>query len=192
MQVTFQRHFESAANSRGPITDSMSLEQRLGIQHLGGLTMPGIQQALAERLTNKEPDLLFSSAMQRAIQSAQLSYPDTEIVIDARLSERCYGELTMLSKAFMARNYTAQLQAKASEPFTWQPPQGESFIEMRERLSGFLTELSGLEADRVVCITHETAILGIRTLFQDPAMDSIVEYAQANPMPFGYKYQVEL
>ncbi len=99
-------------------------------------------------------DLIYSSPLLRAAQTAHLIFPGRDILLDERLKELNFG----LFEGF------TQLENEAHErwgwwfedPFTREAPGGESYQNLRKRASAWMEALP--EVPHVVAVTHSGAI----------------------------------
>ena len=102
------------------------------------LTKKGHEHAkqIAEKLKNKRIDLAFTSSLSRAKQTLNhiLKYhPETEVIIDDRLIERDYGELSRKSKEKYKRQHP-KLYPIYHRSYEIPPPGGESMAEVEKRV----------------------------------------------------------
>lgn len=116
-----------------------------------GLSAEGIQRA--RRIFQAEPfcsvSRVWSSPSLRAAQTAQLlSLP---VVQDARLAERRTGDTTGQDLSFWARQY--------ADP-DFKNPDGESFREVRARMSAYLADVLATlnEGETALVVSHAAAI----------------------------------
>lgn len=163
MEITFLRHGESTGNASGIIqgTDSSPLSER------------GRSQAVAvgERLSTTRFDLVVSSDMERAVQTAEAL--DVPFSIDARWREMDVGEWDGLTGEEIAARFTGELAALARGEVVRLGGTGETIPELAERVSAAVQELVGRLADgqRALVVCHGGVIeavvaqvLGVRDL----------------------------
>ena len=118
-------------------------------------------RAVAARIAASPVDALYSSDLPRAVQTA---HPISEmtgvpIVQDAALREKNFGDLTGMSFAEIEAKHPDVWHGLLARDPRYQPPGGESHLQCRERMSGFLTRLfESRTAGRVVLVTHGVAI----------------------------------
>ena len=89
----------------------------------------GIQQAInLGKSVNYEFDIIFTSDLERAIDSAALAFPNYEKIQDKRLRECNYGLLDGKSKKDVI------YEEHIDKPF----PEGESLNDVEKRIKSFL------------------------------------------------------
>lgn len=183
-RLLFIRHGESASNAAKWIS---------GHNTCGGLTDLGRQQAglLAERLTrtgSPVPDVVLSSTMPRAVQTAEIVAAPlgADVVQIFELSERLPGEC----EGSTFEEYRAKY---GTYPFVdWEPalsPGGESNIEFLARITQVLDDVTTAHEGRSVWVVcHGGIIMGATALlmgtpggaaapqWQNPANTSVTEF----------------
>jgi probable phosphoglycerate mutase len=128
------------------------------------LTEKGVAQAEAVRpvLDGSSFTGVWSSDLERAVQSALLAWGAP--VADPRLREINFGELEGASWATLDASYKKALVAFDG----FQPPGGETLEDLRERVTGFLSELA---PGRHLLFTHGGVI---RLLTREAGQDGFV------------------
>jgi alpha-ribazole phosphatase len=97
--------------------------------------------------------LVFSSPLSRCVQLAD-TFSDT-VSTDARLQELHFGDWE--GQLFDDIEPTA-LQQWTDNFATAAPPNGETFVDLYERVGAFWQELLATEAEQVVIVTHAGVI----------------------------------
>jgi 2,3-bisphosphoglycerate-dependent phosphoglycerate mutase len=112
-----------------------------------GLTEAGQVQALqlAESLSSRRFDAVWSSDLSRAVETARLAYG--EPVSDARLRELNFGDL----EGAVWDDLTPRMRADLVGFDTFVAPGGESIVEFKSRVIEFL---DGLAAGDHLVVTH--------------------------------------
>jgi len=114
-------------------------------------------QALGERLATARFDLLFSSDLGRALQTASAIAQRSghEIVVDSRMRERSMGIFQGLTAAEAQARYSAEyLRFKSHDP-DYIIPGGESMRQLLERSVACFTELAERHAGSTLAtVTH--------------------------------------
>jgi broad specificity phosphatase PhoE len=120
------------------------------------LSEEGIAQAraLGKRVGSSEVDLLFSSPLQRAHDTAKLAFPESTITTDKRLMELDFG-------VFQGKSPVENQGHEAwdwwhEDPFSRRIPEGESYRDLMVRVVSWLEDLP--EARHVVALTHSGPI----------------------------------
>jgi alpha-ribazole phosphatase len=132
-------------------------------------------------------DLLFSSPMLRCTQTAEILFPHQKMDVVKDLKEMNFGLFEGETYEQLKRKtaYTEWL----SNPFTYQPPQGESFHEFTERVESGWRQVADTivdtNASSAVIVTHGGVI---RQLLSNWSKErrSFFEWK----VPFGEGYQL--
>jgi 2,3-bisphosphoglycerate-dependent phosphoglycerate mutase len=140
MEVVFETHSTSEDNERG-----------VGTGWLGGtLSTTGRAQAtsLAARRRNDGIDRVYTSDLNRAVETAEIAFAGTGIpvVLDWRLRECDYGALNGVPRTVL----DAERPRRIDQPF----PGGESWREAVTRVGDFLDDLARTTDRRVLLIGH--------------------------------------
>ncbi|MEK7531222.1 MAG: histidine phosphatase family protein [Patescibacteria group bacterium] len=125
------------------------------------LSERGVQQSieLREQTQNKTFDVVFTSDLQRAVNSAQLAWSDMyQIIQDARLRECNYGALNGGPSAIVEPMQESECIIK---PF----PEGESYEDVKARVAGFLEFLKkNYDNKHVAVVGHKAPQLSLEVL----------------------------
>ena len=114
-------------------------------------------QALGERLAKARFDLLFSSDLGRALQTASAIAQRSghEVVVDPRLRERSMGIFQGLTAAEAQARFPAEYLRFRSHDPDYIIPGGESMRQLLERSVACFTELAGRHAGSTIAtVTH--------------------------------------
>jgi len=140
VQIVFETHATSEDNERGIATGWLG----------GRLSALGRGQAeeLGARRCRDGIQVVFSSDLQRAVETAEIAFGGTGIpvLLDWRLRECDYGEWNGMPRARL----DAERLQHVDEPW----PGGESWREAVARVNGFLDELAAGGRRRVLLIGH--------------------------------------
>ena len=110
------------------------------------LTEKGLMQAqlLADRLKDFKFDLAITSDLKRAMQTAEEIMKKNESInelIPWRIvRERCIGDFEGAVEPFMSL-ITVENAVEDRDYLTWRPPRGESVVDLRKRVTGFLESI---------------------------------------------------
>lgn len=125
------------------------------------LTDLGKEQAINLGKVNKDLklDVIFTSDLIRAIDSANLAFPNIKKIVDKRLRECNYGDYDGESKKLVV------YEQHIDNPF----PNGESLNEVEKRIKDFIEELKkdysgktiGIVAHRAPQLAFEVLTKGI-------------------------------
>jgi alpha-ribazole phosphatase len=125
------------------------------------LSEAGRRQArsLAERLKPIPFEALYSSPLERALETARLiSQPfGLEPILDERLVELNYGQWEGKTLAEIVKNAPKTFQAWDADPAQVAPPGGESGLEAQQRVVSFLDFLAAKHPQgHVLVVLHKT------------------------------------
>lgn len=118
-------------------------------------------RALADALAGEGLDLVVSSDLQRARDTAQAvaSKLGIDVQVDPRLRERCYGAFEGMLYSQVARTYPAEWEAWQARDIDALPPAGErqaeSFRQFFERAHGALLDWAARHpGKRIALVSH--------------------------------------
>jgi broad specificity phosphatase PhoE len=142
------------------------------------LNARGLQQAreLAEKLLTLELDLLYTSPLQRAAQTARIIASRLEIPLhfEPRLVEIHQGDWQGRLRAEIQALYPQLFMRWETEPWQVSPPNGETLFEVQARLDAALGSI--LKRHPGACIglvTHRIPIALIKLRYQDLDKDIV-------------------
>ena len=154
-----------------------------------GLSALGIKQSVELRnlIKNKHFDVVFCSDLKRAVHSASLVFKsDVEIIQDRSLRECNYGE------------YNAK-PSKTVEPMqekniTKKFPGGESYEDVKDRISDFLDFLKKNYSNKSVAIVaHKAPQLALDVLLKNKTWEQAFrdDWRKNKSWQPGWEYTIE-
>lgn len=168
MKIILVRHGESEANVAGRINDDPA--RMVNLTELGRAQT----EIASEDLRTLRFTHAYASEFPRARQTAAilLRHQACPLRIDARLNERRSGMDGLPVHAFN--------DLVRPDPLRIKPEQGESFMELMERLRSFMDEIAMRHADgMILAVSHENPILAALALTGGDA-EQIVRGSIAN------------
>lgn len=148
VKITYFVHGTTIDNLRGLSTG----------QAQGELSELGIKQAkaLPKLIKGKKFDIIFSSDLKRAVDSAKISFGNNhKIIQDKRLRECNYGDLTQASEEKVS--YETHIE----EPF----PKGESLLDVEKRIADFIKFLKkNYNGKYLAIVSHKAPQLALEVL----------------------------
>ena len=144
------------------------------------LNEEGINQAkeLKEKLKDISFDLVFSSPLDRAYQTAKI-ITDNKIIIDDRLIERYNGKLEGLT-----RDEIHKLQEQ--DGYSDELYEAESIADLKLRAEDFLKDILNKYPNKnILIVTHMGLILSMRC-YLDGDPDDIASYVIGNCEIYKY------
>jgi len=135
------------------------------------LSALGRQQAqeLGQHYAAKSLDAIFCSDLQRASTTTQIAFSGRglPIVLDARLRECDYGDMTQYPAAQVDQEFPRRI----TEPF----PHGESLLMVVQRVGAFLRDvLREYDQKTIVVIGHRATKYGLQYWCDDASLEDIV------------------
>lgn len=131
----------------------------------------GIQQSkeLTAHTRDKKFDVVFTSDLKRAIDSAQIAWGEQyPVVQDERLRECNYGDYNGQSS-----DIVEPLQEQA---ITTPMPGGESYEDVKERIQSFLADLKqNYEGKHVAIVGHKAPQLALDVLLKNMTWEEAFE-----------------
>ena len=147
------------------------------------LNATGQQQALLlrDRMPEATFDLLLSSPLDRALQTARIAFPDALFETDPALAERALGDWESLSIREIRQRNTDDWDRWQTDWMGFQPPGGESFADFWHRVTGFLdTLLARTDWKRVLLVSHAGPIRCLIAHGLQLPMDAIWRFSPDN------------
>lgn len=112
-------------------------------------------EALRTRLENTPFERVYSSPLQRALETAQIIARGKPIRRDPRLAEIDHGDWQGKTHQEIATEWPHQWHAWKSDPDRFTPPGGESIAGVQSRVREFLAEIEG---EAILCVSHGVVI----------------------------------
>jgi ribonuclease H / adenosylcobalamin/alpha-ribazole phosphatase len=153
----------------------MSVQKRYVGRSDVPLTDVGVRQAVAaaKRLASAGLDVIVTSPLRRAVQTAEevAAATGAPVVADDGFRETDFGAWEGLTFAEVRERWPAEMAAWLADPAV-APPGGESFTEVSERVTAALLRvLAARERQAVLIVSHVTPIkmLVAKALLAPPA-----------------------
>ena len=149
----------------------------------------GIQQSreLTEQTKNHQFDVVFTSDLKRAAESARLAWGDKyEIIEDKRLRECNYGDYNGKSS-----DIVEPLQEKS---ITTPMPNGESYEDVKTRIADFLEDLKkDYEGKHIAIVAHKAPQLALDVLLKDITWEEAFanDWRKTKSWQPGWEYTLE-
>jgi len=162
------------------------------------LTPKGWEQArkLAEKLKDKRIDYAFTSSLSRAkdtLKEVLKYHPECKkVIVDDRLIERDYGDLTRKSKVKFAREHP-DLWPIYHRSYDIAPPNGESFKDVEDRVLPFIEDLIKFMKEHkanVAISCHGNSLRPIRRYFEGLTIEEMCNLE--NVQDDYYEYEIEV
>lgn len=118
-------------------------------------------QALAKLLASESFNAIYTSDLQRAMQTARALHEERSIALipDLRLREICFGEWEGQRFQEMRAKFTERFALSHSDPTIILAPGGESVSQVAARTAAFADEVSRIYPEgRLLVVTHGMAL----------------------------------
>lgn len=142
------------------------------------------QAANLGKNNNYKFDVLFTSDLIRAIDSANIAWPECEKIQDKRLRECNYGEYDGKDKKLVV------YEQHISNPF----PNGESLQDVENRISDFIDYLKQNYNGKVVgIVAHRAPQLALEVLTKNISWEEAIknDWRKRKEWKPGWKYKIQ-
>ncbi|WP_147370369.1 histidine phosphatase family protein [Lysinibacillus yapensis] len=120
---------------------------------------------------NFQPEIVYASDLGRALQTAQLMFPEVDIRIDSRLREINLGEWQGESILNLQHDLHYQMYLQHPEKFIANTQ--ETFGQVTERMQSFLDFLIHRPENKIAVISHGVAIACLCIALQNKPLSSL-------------------
>ena len=157
-----------------------NIEKRLQGRGDSPLTKYGIQRAkeLRDRIKNIDIDVIYSSPIKRALNTANIlrGNKNIDIVTDDRLMEMCFGDyegkkIDIIQKENPSWDINLIMQGNVEIC----APNGENLKEVRERISKLMNKIIAENIGKsILIVTHGITLKALMYYFKDEDVNSEV------------------
>lgn len=130
-------------------------------------------------------DIIFTSDLQRAIDSSNLAFPNSEKIRDSRLRECNYGDLDGKHKSFV------KYEEHIENPF----PNGESLLDVEKRMREFLEFLyENYNGKTIGIVAHRAPQLALEVILNNTTWEEAIanDWRKTGGWQPGWTYQLNL
>jgi 2,3-bisphosphoglycerate-dependent phosphoglycerate mutase len=162
------------------------------------LSERGVEEArrAGEKLAGRRIDRLFTSVLQRAIETARLALDsaglsDVPTARDAALNERMYGDLQGMDKDQAREKFGAEQVHVWRRSFDVRPPGGESLADTAARVVPYweATILPEIRAGRNVLIAaHGNSLRALAMHLEGLSTDEVLALEIPTGVPILYEF----
>ena len=175
MKIYFVRHGQTAWNAENKVCGVTDLP----------LTEEGVRQAqkAAQHLKDKDIDLILSSPMTRALQTAREAAKvcGAAVVTDSRLREQDFGEYEGVDR------HDVRFK-NAKKEFAVRFPKGESIAQVIHRVYSVLDEIRNKYPNKnILIVCHGGVCRAARTYFTDMTAQEYANYSPDNASVTEYE-----
>jgi broad specificity phosphatase PhoE len=192
--ITLLRHAESAGNVADAAAhrreaEALDLDLRdadVPLSDTGREQAAAVSRWLADGQGAFPPDAVISSPYRRAADTARIACAGLSLEIDQdeRLRERDLGVFDGLTGHGIRARYPAEAERRSRVgKFYYQPPSGESWVDVVLRVRSFLRDLEQLDGAHVWLVTHQAVIMAHRFVLEDLDERGVLALNRENPLP---------
>lgn len=191
-RLTLLRHGESQWNLENRFTGWVDVD----------LSPKGEQEAqrAGELLKEVPVDVVFTSVLQRAIRTAEITcaaagHTGLPVHRDQALNERHYGDLQGLNKAETAEKYGAEQVHVWRRSYDVPPPNGESLKDTQARVAPYFREhiIPMLrQGKNVLVVAHGNSLRSLVMFVEHLSPEAILKTEIATGEPITYELDAEL
>jgi broad specificity phosphatase PhoE len=140
---------------------------------------------LGERRSGERIDAVFCSDLRRAVETAEIAFPNVTRYKDRRLREYDYGTMTGMPTEVMH----SERPLRVETPF----PDGESLRDVADRVRSFLDDVAlRWDGKRVVIIGHGATRLALDHLLGGMSLaDAAAQPFTWEPVPPSWEFVLE-
>ncbi len=188
--IYLSRHGESLYNTLGKLGGDSSLTEK-GNEYASNLNL------FLQKEIGQSEIVIFTSCLKRTIEtSLKINLPSTKIIRSRLLNEIHAGICENMTDEEIQQTMPEILEQRKSNKLTYRYPEGESYLDLLERLQYFILQI--LSIDKPILIVAHRAInrillgyfLGIK-LKDIPHIDSnLNELIKLTPNTKGYHKEV--
>ena len=134
--------------------------------------------------TNLKFDVLFTSDLVRAIESARLAWPDFEAIADSRLRECNYGDLDGGDKSLVV------YENHIDNPF----PNGESLKDVEKRMRSFIDFVKeNYNNKKIGIVAHRAPQLALEVITKQITWEEAIEndWRKKKAWQTGWEYKID-
>jgi len=104
------------------------------------------------------PDIIYSSPLKRAYETATLLFPDRTIVNDSDIMERCFGDFEGRLIEGLGKDSNGEIVYDFKDEATLVSNGGEPIGELESRIRRFIERLLYTDARTIAVVSHGTLI----------------------------------
>ncbi|MBU3180571.1 alpha-ribazole phosphatase [Clostridium psychrophilum] len=174
MNIYLLRHGQTEENKKGSYYGNMDIS----------LNEIGISQGIKARafFNDIKLDRVYVSNKRRTLEMAKLVLGQQDIVViqDGRINEINFGD-------FEGKTYDEIVKLYPKESICWhdnwkefEPPNGESYIKLCERVKKFMEDIKKLENENILICAHSGVIRAIYCFIMNENIDLFWKFGCKN------------
>lgn len=167
MNIYFTRHGQTEWN----------VSRRLQGWENSNLTEEGIERAkrLGKRLEDVDFDLIYSSPLQRALDTAKLIRGERDIGIKSLddLKEIGFASWEGMEIDAIKEEYTDEYDTYLNRPHLYEPRDGESLMDVYNRVENALDEILSTNAENILIVSHGVTIKVLTSIIKEIPLEEL-------------------
>jgi broad specificity phosphatase PhoE len=192
--ITLVRHAESTGNvadqaahdTGAEVLDLPERDADVPLSDTGRRQAEALGAWLRRHPDQPRPDLVVSSPYRRALHTARLSLEGLPVPVDQdeRLRERDLGLFDGLTGRGIRARHPEEAQRRSRlGKFYYQPPSGESWVDVVLRVRSFLRDLADTECEHAWLFTHQAVIMAHRFVLEGLDEEHVLRLSREEPLP---------
>jgi Fructose-2,6-bisphosphatase len=114
---------------------------------------------LGEKLKDIKFDVIYSSDLKRAVQTSEIINKinkfKSSIILDSRLREQYMGDWEGKKSSIIINENKEFFIRVRENPFLYNPPNGETFLQVISRAKAFLDDLEDKNYENILIVGHQ-------------------------------------
>lgn len=160
-------------------TTEWNIQRRLQGWKDSNLTEEGVMRAvnLGKRLKDIEFDIMFSSPLNRALETTKLirGNKNTKIVTHDGLKELGLGIWEGMVLDSIEKEYPKEYHLYRNNPMEYIPIQGETYLDLFNRVEDFLNEIKAMDVENILVVSHGVTIKAMLKIIKNLSLDEFSE-----------------
>jgi alpha-ribazole phosphatase len=145
----------------------------------------------SEKLQNIDFDKVYVSELKRTAQTANILLKDRQIdlIKDKRINETNFGVFEGKSHEKVKDLYSEEWKLWCDDWKGFAPPEGESYLQVYDRVKSFMDDILKLNEDNVLIVTHGGVIRSVYCYLLGGNLDYFWSFGSKNSDITIIKYE---
>jgi alpha-ribazole phosphatase len=176
MNIYLLRHGQTEENRKGTYYGNLDVS----------LNEIGISQGnkAKEFFSNIKLDKVYVSDKKRTLEMATLvlgqGQREIEVIQDNRISETNFGDFEGKTYEEIQKLYPKECMCWQNNWKEFQPPKGESYIMLCERVKSFMEDIKKFQCDNILICTHSGVIRAMYCYIMNENIDLFWKFGSKN------------
>jgi alpha-ribazole phosphatase len=185
MNIYLLRHGQTEENRKGTYYGNLDVS----------LNEIGIRQGNKAKkfFQDMKLDKVYVSHKRRTFEMANLvlKQGEVEVIKDNRINETNFGDFEGKTYEEIQKLYPKECKCWEKNWKEFQPPRGESYIKLCERVKNFMEDIKKLKCDNILICTHSGVIRAIYCYVMNENIDLFWKFGSKNGDITLIKYEYE-